>query len=881
MRRLFRRFQYWLHQRRHAAELAEELEYHRARKRAELEARGLSPEVARREAARALGNELIAREDARAVWISRWLDTTWQDVRNGMRMLRRDPWLSIVVALTLALGVGMNATAFGLMDALLLRPFQFQDVDRIVLLREVRRGSAEREAVAPANFLDWQAQSNAFERLSAWEPWAVDLTGGSEAQRIQGARVGPGFFELLGVSPAAGRPFAAEDHEPGNNRRVLISDILWKQRFGAAPGVVGTEMQLDGQAYTIVGIMPQYFDFPLRVDVWTPLALPPARAASRDERTLTVIGKLAPGVPLERARTELDVIGRRLADTYPASNRDRQVVVETLTEAYREAGTLGLVSVLQSGALLVLFVGCANLVGLLLSRAVERRRELAVRTALGAGRLRLVRQIVTETMMLGLLASVFALALTAAGINVLHASLSADAARYIEGWNNLRLDTRLAVLVPVFACLAGVLVGIAPAVSASRQDLVGVLKDGERGASGPARQRGRQALVVAEIAFALAALVAAGLSIGAGMRMINQPGGFNPSRLLTVEILLPNNRYEDADARRTLTDTLLERLRAIPGASDATVANVLPAAGWSPSVPYSIDDQPLAEGSIRPVTGFQAVSAGYFETLEIPILRGRALTAQDREGTQPVAVISDSLANAVWPGQDPIGRRLRLENENSSRQWLTVVGVAGDVTMYNWWDGVDYTRLYVPVSQIEPPRLLQVAVRSGGRAEDLAGSLRAAIRGVDPTLIVQNVRTMEDRIAQSGQGLQFLAGLLSVCGGLAALLAAIGIYGTMAYAVSQRTHEFGIRMALGATAYDLLALTLRQAGTLTVIGLATGSALAVLFGWGLSSALFGVVSLDARTFALVAAGLAVVSLFAAYLPARRTLRLDVARVLRA
>jgi putative ABC transport system permease protein len=860
------------------AELAEEVAFHRAAKQAALEAAGLSPAEAAEAARRQLGNTTLAREDARAVWIWPWLEGAWQDLRNAARSLKREPSFALVVAVTLALGVGLNATVFGMMDALLLRPFQFRDYERIVVLRESRKGLSERETVAPANFLDWRTQARSFEVLSAWEGWITNLTDGGEAERLQGARVAANFFELLGVRPALGDPLVADERQSGNDHRVVLSDALWKRRFGGDPAIVGRQILLDDGAYVVSGVAPPEFEFPVASDIWAPLTFPPQRASDRDQRTLTVMGKIASGISLRQAGFEMDAIGRHLADQYPRSNRDRLIVVESLSEAFREAITPAIVGILQAGGGLVLLVACANLVGLLLARAIDRRRELAMRAALGAGRMRLIRQLVTETVLLGVISSVLALVVARIGIDLLRAMMPADAARYTEGWYNLRFDSRLVLVTPVLAIVVGMLVGLFPALSASRGNLTDVLKGGDRGLSPRiGRPRVRQALVVAEIAFALAVLVAAGLILTSGARLVTQPGGFEPHHLMALELSVPGKQYPTPESRRELADMLLARMRAVPGVQTAALSNILPASGWSPSTTIAAEDRPVADNSTLPTVGFQLVSAGYFEAMRIPLVSGREFTSLDREDSQPVAIVSEGMATHFWPGADPLGRRVRLGDRGA---WHTVVGVARNVTMYNWWDGVDYRRVYVPLRQSTAESALYAAVRTASDPAAIGPSLAESIRSVDRHLPVQRVRTMETAIQETSLGLSFLAVLMGVCGGIAGLLAMIGIYGMMAYSVSARSHEFGVRIALGGTNRDMIRLTLQHAGRLTAIGLAAGSALALLFGWALGSALFGLVALDVKTFAVVVATLALVSLIAAYLPARRTLRLDPSAVLR-
>ena len=801
------------------------------------------------------------------------------DLRYAARTLRHQPSFSLAVALTLALGLGLNATVLGMMDALLLRPFQFQDYQRLIVVFESPRGSADREAVAPATYLNWREDMRSVERLVAWEGWGATLGGSSEPERLQGFRVSPGFFEALGIVPTAGRVFDATEDQPGNDRKVVIGDGLWKRRFGTNPHVVGTDVLLDSVPHTIVGIAPAGFEFPFGSDVWAPLALRGERASDRRNRTLTVLGKLSPGQSIADARAELTVISSRLAVEYPDTNRDRGVVVRTLSNAFREHTAVPIVAILQVGSVVVLLVACANLAGLLLARATDRQREVAVRTALGASRLRIVGQLVTETVLLALIASVLAVIFASIGLDALRASIPADMARYVEGWNNVRLDHRLVYVIPMLAIVIGVVVGLPPALSASRGNLTDALKEGDRGVSGNARrQRTRQTLVVAEIALALTLLVAATLTLNGGVRMIQTPGGFDSRSLLTFNVPLPEGKYRDPVATRELVSNLLARFEGAPGVERASAANVLPAAGWSPARRLLVEDAPVHEASARPLTGYRAVSAGYFETMHIAIINGRAFTNSDREDTQPVAIISASLAARYWADRGAIGRRVQVGD--APDRWLTIVGVAGDVTMYNWWDGIDYSAIYVPLRQAPSLNAVSVALRTRGEPAASAGTARAALASVDPQLAVDNIRTMEQAVTSSTFGLNFMAYLLAVCGGIAGFLAVVGIYSMMAYSVSQRRHEFGVRMALGASAQDVIRLSFVQAARLTAVGLAVGILLSGVLSRLMSSALFGVIQLDVATVFIVTGGLAVVSLVAAYVPALRSVRLDPAVVLR-
>jgi putative ABC transport system permease protein len=801
------------------------------------------------------------------------------DIKYAARRIAAQPSFALAVALTLALGLAVNASIFGIMDALLLRPFQFPDYQRIVVLFETRSGSSARDAAAPAIFLNWRDGLKTVEGLAAFELWGATLGGRTEPERLQGFRVSPGFFETLGIRPPLGRTFQPAEDEPGKDRVAIIGDGLWKRRFAGDPSVLGTELLLDGIPHTVVGIAPPGFEFPFATDVWTPLALSPQRAADRRTHSLTVLGKLTAGRTLADAQAELHVVADQIKAQHPDTHASRGATVRTLSTAFRE-GTVGsLMAVLQIGAGLVLLVACFNLAGLLLARAHDRQRDVAVRSALGASRLRIVRQLAIEVVLLAVIASILALIGAHASLELLRASIPADVARYIEGWNNVRVDSRLFVILPAFSILIGLVVGLVPAWSMSQGNLLNALRDSARGVSGGVRpQRARGMLVVAEIAFSLTLLVASGLAIAAGTRMIEAPSGFDVRSLLAFNVPLPESRYGTDTMKTELAEKLGQQLEAIPAVERAAFANILPASGWSPTRPLSVEDVPVQDDSQRRASGYRAVSAGFFDTMRIPIVSGRGFSSSDREGTQPVAIVSATLAARYWPGRDPIGRRVKVGDARDP--WLTIVGVAGDVTMYNWWDGIDFDAVYVPLRQAPPAGAVSVAVRTRGEPLSASAAIRNALTATDPQLAIDNLRTMEQAIAGSTFGLGFMAYLMAICGAIALLLAAVGLYSLMAYAVSQRRHEFGVRMALGASAGDVLRLSMRHAGGLTAAGLLIGMVLAALLGQLMSTAFFGVVRLDLATFAGVAGGLAIVALAAGYIPALRSARVDPATVLR-
>jgi predicted permease len=803
------------------------------------------------------------------------------EIRHSLRVLRKEPGFALVVGFTLALGLGVNATVFGMLDAMLLRPFPFPDAERLVVLQESPRGGSHPELVAPANFLDWRDQSESYERVVAWEWWDATLTTDEEPDRVQGFRVTPGFFELLGVEAAIGRTFAPEEEDVGKHRRIVLGDGLWKRRFGADSAIVGREILVDGEPYTVVGVAPERFAFPVGAQAWSPLALTAQRKADREDRTLVAAGKLVEGQTVDGAQEEMNVITRRLEREFPDTNRDRSAKVSVLSDALREGFTGPMVATLQGVAAIVLLGACANIAGLILARQIERRRELTLRTVLGASGARIVRQLAIENVVLALAASLLAILFAWAALEVLRTSMPAEMARFVEGWDNLGLNRRVAGLTPLLALGIGLVVGLPSAIAASRSDgsLSDAVKDGGRGTGAGVRQkRGRQSLVTAEIALALSLLVAAGLAVKGSRRLATEPGGFDTEDLLTLEIPLPESKYQGPAARRAFADDLLAGVADLPSVGRVSLSNILPAAGWSPATAFQIEGEPPPEPHLRPTTGLRIVSPGFFETLSIPMLRGRALSSIDSEDANPVAVVSASMAARFWPNADPIGKRLRLEDPEGA--WMTVVGVAGNIRMFNWWDGEDAAALYLPWRQSPSRGTVHLALRTKGEAGDVAFAVREVLRSIDPALLVDRVRTMPQAVAENNFGLKYVGSIMGICGAIALLLSISGIYGLMAYATSQRSHEFGVRIALGATATDVMRSTMKLAAALTGAGVLIGLALALAIGEVLQSSLLGIVAFDPTVFAIAALGLAAAALVAALVPARRVLRFDPASILR-
>jgi putative ABC transport system permease protein len=822
----------------------------------------------------------FARSDVPAAPVSgdRFLRTFLHDLRLAARGLRWQPLASGVIVATFALGLGVNAAIFNMFDALLMHPFSIRGVDRLVMLSENSAEDPEpQESVSPASFLDWRKQAGVFDLITSFD-WADrNLAGAREPERVAGFRVSADLFPLVEATPALGTFFTADDVVVGHDRKVVLSDNLWRRRFASDPTILGRVIRLDGEPYVVVGVGSAGFSFPEGAELWTPLAFDAKEAANRTGRYLTTIARLRPGRTIGQARAEMTTIYAREKGAYPAAYGSHDVRVRTFIGGMVDVGMPTILALWQSAALLVLLIAGANVANLLLARGAERQRELAVRLALGASRWRIVRQLLAESLVLAVAATPAAVLVAWIALRVCKAAMPAALVRFVAGWNNLGVDGHLLVFTLAAAMATAVVVGLFPAAQSSRPDVTNSLRDGGRTATaGVTRSRMRRGLVVAEIALALPLLVASGLSaIGAG-RFAGGPQGYDPAGVLRISTELPEATYATPEVRRRFVERLLESAARVPGVIAAATTSSLPANGSNQSRDVEIDGQqvdlqhPLA-------VNYRAVSPRYLDALRIPMIRGRELADTDREPTQPVAVISRSMASRFWPGKDAIGRRFRLVRAPEFG-WVTVVGICGD-TIDDWFDSRNEPTVYLPVAQ-RPDAHVNLVARTSGDPASLAPALRAALAGVDPEQPAFQVMTMEEALRQRTIGLRFIAGLMAVFGGLAFVLAAVGIYAVMASYVAQRRYEIGIRLALGASRRDVLQLLAGQAGRLSMAGVGIGLVLAIALARLMESALFGIVSADPRLFAATAIALAGTAIVASLIPARHATRVDPAVTLR-
>jgi putative ABC transport system permease protein len=795
------------------------------------------------------------------------------DLKYGVRSLRKRPAVTAVIALTLALGLGANAAVFNLIDGLVLRPYPLPDPDRMVMLSETGPGiEYRRGAVSPANFLDWRDQARTLSQLSAFDWWDANLITKQEPERLQASHVSFAFFDAIGLQPALGRSFVRDDETAGRHRVVVISDNLWKRHFAADRSIIGASITIDGELHTVVGVAPPRFNFPFGTDLWAPLSFERAKAP-RDVHFLTVIGRLAPGRTVHEAQNEMGLIATRLAQEFPKSNKDHGAQVFLFRDGMADEGTGPILSLWQASAVFVLLIACANIANLLLARSAERRREIALRFALGAGRGRVIRELLLESSLLALIAVPLALAFAWAGVHAIRISMPARITRFVPGWEDLGVNGRMAAFTLVLALATAIVFGLLPALQAARSRVIEALKEGGR-TSTAGRHRLRRGLVVAEISLTLPLLVAAGLGVLGTNRLLNGPQGYDPDGLLVMKLVLPERTYPTDAAQRQFVTRSLELLSAVPGVERTAVVNSMPAGGSNDTRSIDIDGHPPADPTIPINVDWRDVTPEYFSAMRLPIREGRAFTDADREDASPVAIVSESMARKFWPGENPLGRRVRLRNG----AWATTVGVCGDV-IHDWFGRRNAPTMYRPFAQA-PSREFAIAVRTAGDPASLATPVRRALLDVDPVQPVFELMTMRTALWERMTGLRYLSAVMTVFAAVALILAIVGLYAVMAYIVSQRTHEIGVRIALGASRGDVVRLTVGHAAQLTVVGAATGLALSAGLSRLMQAGMLDIASNDARVSFGFTAVLVASALLAGYVPARRAAAVDPIAALR-
>ena len=808
------------------------------------------------------------------------LDEFLQDLRHALRVLRRSPGFTLAAILTLGLGIGANTTMFAFMDALLLRPFALPDLDRLVTIWEWHPqegaarwtpGGENRNRLATGDFLDLRSAEGPLASVSAYTDHEYIVTGGGEPERILGYLATPGYFETLGIRPAIGRTFVEEDGVAGRDAVAVLGDGFWRRRYASDPSIVGRTLTLDGRQTTIVGVLPASANFPPgRPEIFGPLVFSDAAASERRGLSILGVGRLKPGVDLTGAQSALDTFASRLGAQYPDTNAGRRMVLLPLRET-EGAVAAPFLFMFEGAAMFVLLIACANVAGLLIGRAVGRRREMAVRGALGATRARIVRQLLTEGLVLSVGGAALALYLAKMALEFVRASAPADFARWVPGWLEIGLDVRSFLFTLAVAVAATLAFGLLEAVRSARVDLVSSLKTGGRSTTGPRRRRLRNVLVATQIALAMVLLAGAGLMTRGFLALADLYQGFDTDRVVTMRLDLPERLYPDERKTAAFYDRLLSGLATTPGIEAAGVVSQVPAdLGPIPRRSFDIEGRPAPRPQDMPTADFQVMSPGYLPALGIAVRRGRNLSDGDGATAPRVALVSESLARRYWPGEDPIGRRLLVgDGERSS---CTIVGVVGDVKQY-WFDREDRPTLYVSYLQAPRPRL-HLVVRSPLDTAAVVAAARAQVRSVDADQPIDEVRTMATVVSESSAFIRLAATLMTALGSVALLLATVGLYSVMADLVAQRTHEIGVRMALGARVPDVIGLIVGEASRLSAIAIGCGLFGAWALGRLMSSSLYGIVRPDLASLLGVTIVLVAVALAAAWIPARRAARVD-------
>ncbi|HWP44968.1 MAG TPA: ABC transporter permease [Blastocatellia bacterium] len=795
------------------------------------------------------------------------MDTFIRDIRYGVRMLVKSPAFSVVAIITLALGIGANTAIFSVVNSVLLNPLPFSDPDRLLVLRKTKIPVHPEFSVSPGNFLDWQSQATVFEQLAAYRTTSFNFVPyGGDPERVRAARVSAGTFTMLGIQPARGRDFLPEEDQEGRGDVAAISNSLWQRRFGGDPGIIGQPIKLSGRSYTIVAIMPGSFQFPEEgIDVWVPNAFTADERQAHGAHYLSVVGRLKQGVTIEQARAEMETIAQRLAEQYPDSNAGWSVMVTPMLD-YTVRSIKPALIVLLGAVGFVLLISCANVANLLLARAAARQKEIAIRTALGSNRWRIVRQLMTESLLLAIIGGGAGLLLAVWGIDGLLALAPEDLPRVKE----VGMDGSVLLFTLGVTLATGLGFGVAPALHASRPNLNETLKDAGRGTSaGVRRQRIRSLLVVSEVALAFVLLVGGTLLIRSFYTLQQVDPGFNPENALAVTISLPSAKYQKNAQMVSFFDQLIKRVSALPGVESVGGTYVLPIIDDF-ILGVEVEGRPQERDTDLPKTNYFAVTPGYFRAMGIPLIRGRDFTERDVEGQKRVVIINRTMADALFPGEDPIGKRIHITmGEEIFRE---IVGVVGDVKQ-NGLDQQTKNQTYEPFAQ-DPSTLMKLIVRSSGDPTSLAGAIRSEVLALDREQPLNSVRTLSDIISASIAQQRFSMLLLCVFAAVALALAAVGLYGVMSYGVTQRTHEIGIRMALGASRKDVVRMVAGQGASLAGLGIAIGLGAAWALTRLMESLLFQVSATDTLAFTLVPLLLAGVALAASFIPARRASKVD-------
>ncbi len=806
------------------------------------------------------------------------------DFRFGLRILLRNPGFTLAAIVVLALGIGANTAIFSIVNGVLLRPLPYQDASRIMQVWHVPPAKSfpgmSLFSVSPANYLDWQAQNHSFEQMAAYGFDSFNV-GGERPEAIKGSSVAPGFFSILRVQPVLGRTFSPDEDRPGQGNVVILGNKLWRDHFASDLTIVGRNVLLNSQTYTVIGVMPPKFKFPDWADLWVPMAWSDERRAVRGNHNYMVIGRLKPEVSVAQAKEDLSAISARLEQQYPEDDKGWGATLLPLREQLVGDVRPALL-VLLGAVAFVLLIACANVANLVLAKTLARKKEIAIRTSLGASRAVVLRQILAETLILSISGAAFGLFLARFGIALMEKFLADQLPSSVE----ITLDAQVLAFTLFLALFAGILAGLLPAVRFTRTDVYEALKQGQsRGSSDSSGNKTRGLLVVSEVALSLVLLVGAGLMLRTLLQLSSVRPGFDPNNVLTAALPVPGTRFSTPAAEARFCDQLLEQLRATPGVLSAALIDSLPLDGGGSHQPIAVEGQPIVPMADQPEIDVRVISPGYLNTMRIPLLRGRDLNDADVVDRPPVVLVSESVAKRFWPNDNPIGKHITLTFSGKAAR--EVVGVVGDVKE----DSLGQTRpveaLYWPLSQMtaQPGETwrafgMSLAVRTSADPASAASAVTAAVHRVDSQLPVEHVVTMEGLVYASLFSQRFNVLLLGAFAGLALVLAAVGIYGVLSYTVRRRVREIGIRMALGASHSDVLRLVVTDGMKPILLGVALGLAAALALSRVVASLVFGVRATDPLTFAAVALLLVAVGLLATVLPAYRATRVEPVSILR-
>jgi predicted permease len=801
-----------------------------------------------------------------------------QDLQYAFRQLWKSPAFTVTAVLTLAIGIGINTASFSVMDAVVLRPLAVPNVDRVVVVYE-QQGHGDGRPAALADLTDWQRQSRSFEDLAVRQPADMNLTGAGDAAHVQGEYASASFFRVLRTGALLGRVYNDSEARPGANGVVVLGYAFWKSHFASDPGVLGRKVELDQHPYTVIGVMPKNAQYPSVADVFVPFAPTDAQLSNRSAHDFLVLGRLRDGVTVGQAQADLNVIAEHDAHAYAATNQGWTVNVKTLLADLNSDQTPLYFNLVQGATFFVLLVVCANIANLQFARGIARRPEIAMRTALGASRSRLMRQLLTENILLGLIGGAGGVLFALGYIRVSEATMPEQVARYLAGWSNISLNGRALGFSLALALMAGVISGFAPALEALRINLVTQLKSGSRSVLGVGRSRKlRNVLAVAQISLAVALVIGAALMCKGMFGMLHVADRFQPAQTLTMDVHLPVARFDTPLKQAAWYRHSLERLRALPGVESAEATGALPYSDDAWLDNSFIENRALAPGESLPALRVP-VSAGFFSAFHIGLVSGRLFNAGDDLGAQPVAVISRGFAEHYFAGENPIGKHIRMGAAGPNQTpWLTIVGVV-EPTDFSLYDKAHPAAVFMDAAQL-PPTGITYAIKTAGDPLAMAAEARKTLAALDSALPIEDVQTYAQFLHVKLTGLFYVAAGLDIDALVALLLAAIGIFGVMANLVGERTREIGVRLAMGAQRKDVMRLILRRALWLTGIGVCAGLAMAFALAHGVANLLYEVSPNDPLVFSTITASITAMALLASWLPARRAARIDPMEALR-